>query len=170
MPRWIASLALLSLAAPAQAADALRVGYVDMQGALAKLGEAQREQQKLKKEFEEKQKKLDRMQEEAKKLKDDYEKQGAMLKDEAKQRRQSELQQKLAELQQTYMTLQKEMTEKQQTVTRDIFGKMKAIVEKIGDRDGYQLILDRSDALVLYFKRHTDVTDEVVQTYNGLYK
>lgn len=161
----------LALVSADPGTPAFKVGYVDMQGALSRLEEAKREQAKIKKEFETRQKKLDTMQDELKKLKEDFDKQASMLKEEARTKKQEEMQTKYAELQKTYMTLQQDLQEQQGKASKAIFDKLKTIVEKIGDRDGYSLMLDRSDQqLVLYFKRHTDVTDEVVQSYNALHK
>ncbi len=147
-------------------APAMKIGYVDLQSVVTQSEHGKREIANLKKDFETKQKKLDQMQEELKKLKEGFDKQAAMLNEEARMKKQAELQQKFGELQQTYMNLQKDVGEKQQQVTSEILAKVKVIVEKIGDRDGYTLILDRNEANVLYFKRHMDVTDEVLATYN----
>ncbi len=147
-----------------------KIGYVDLQSTLLLTEQGQREQARLKKESEAKQHKLNQMQDEVKKLKDDLDKQGAMLKEEARARKQSELEAKITELQQLYVSLQKELADKGGAVTKEIFTRAKGIVEKIGDRDGYTVILDRTEANVLYFKRHMDLTDEVVRAYNAQYK
>lgn len=151
----------------ALAAEGFKVGYMDMQKALNLLDEGKKEKAKLKKDFDVKQQKLDKMQDELKKLKEDFDKQAPMLKDDVRNKKQGELQQKFGELQQAYMEMQKDLSEREQAVTREIFSKMKVIVEKIGDRDNYSLILERNEANVVYFKKASDITDEVVKTYNA---
>ena len=163
----VLSLTLVpALAHADDAAPKIKIGYVDMESALNLIDEGKKEKDHLKKDFDVKQKKLDEMQEDVKKMKDDFDKQAAMLKEDARAKKQQELQQKIMDLQQAYMGMQKDLQEKQQTITKNIFAKMRVIIEKIGDRDNYTLILDRNEANVLYFKRHMDITDEVVKTYN----
>jgi outer membrane protein len=161
--------ALSLIPAMSFAADqpAFKIGYVDMNSALNLIDEGKKEKDKLKKDFDAKQKKLDAMQEDLKKLKDDFDKQAAMLKEDARARKQQELQQKFMDLQQNYMAMQKDLTDREAKVRDTIFGKMRTIIEKIGDRDNYTLIMDRNEGNVLYFKRHMDITDEVVKTYNA---
>jgi len=160
-------IALIALFLTADATPAFKIGYVDMQAVVTRSEDGKREIAQLKKDFEVKQKKLDQMQEDLKKMKEDFDKQAAMLKDDVKQKKQAEMQAKYGELQQTYMNLQKDLGEKQQTITANIITKVKAIVEKIGDRDGYTMIMDRNEANVLFYKRHMDVTDEVLTAYNA---
>lgn len=155
----------------AHAADAAwKVGYVDMQSALNLIDEGKREKDRLKKDFDVKQKKLNDKQEELQKLKEDFDKQRTMLKEDARVKKEAELQGKYVELQKLYMEMQKDLSEREGEVTKGIFAKMKVIIEKIGDRDSYSLILDRNEANVVYYKRHMDITDEVVRQYNSQHK
>ncbi len=169
---FVSSILTGSFAQSAAAADApaFKIGYVDMQSALNLIDEGKKEKAKLKKDFDGKQKRLDDMQNELKKSKEDYDKQVAMLKDDVRMKRQTELQEKFMKLQQEYAAMQKDLSEREQAVTRDIFGKMKGIIDKIGDRDNYTLILERNEGNVLYFKKHMDITDEVVRIYNSQFK
>jgi outer membrane protein len=149
-------------------ADDMKIGYVDMARALNDVEEGKAAKAKLKADFDGKQKKLDEMQNELKAAKEDFEKKAAMMKADAKQAKQEELQKKFVELQQTYMQLQKELMDKEGAVTQDITGKLRKIVVRIGDREGYSIILDIGET-VLYFKRHMELTDKVVQEYNEQY-
>jgi len=165
------SLILVSLvalsASVAEAADtaALKVGYVDMARALNDVDDGKAAKARLKTDFEDKQKKLDQMQTELKTKKEEFDKQASMMKPDVKQQKQDELQRRFMEMQQTYMQLQKELMEREQQLTQEIARKLRTIIDKLGDRDGYNLILDIGET-VLYYKRHLDVTDEVVREYN----
>ena len=44
--------------------------------------------------------------------------------------------------------------------------KRQIVIARIGDRDGYMMILDIGET-VLYYKRHMDLTDQVVKEYNA---
>jgi outer membrane protein len=162
------ALAVVTAAAPTQATADIKVGYVDMGRALNEVDDGKSAKAKLQADFGEKQKKLDAMQNELKAKKDEFDKKATMMEAGVKQQKQEELQRKLIELQQTYMQLQKELVDKESQLTQEIAGKLRSVIAKVGDRDGYFLILDIGDG-VLYYKRHLDVTDQVVQEYNRQY-
>lgn len=151
----------------ARAAEAPeKVGYIDMQQALHMTNQGKREEERLRKESEDKQKKLDVAQNELKALKDDFDKQAAMLTEAARNKKTQEMQTKYGQLQEMHAKMQKELAERSDTVTKEMVAKLRAITEKIGDRDGYTVILERSANNVMYYKRNMDITDEVISTYN----
>jgi outer membrane protein len=159
--------ALLFFGAGAQVAhaQAVKIGYVDLSKALNEVEDGKAAKAKLKLEFDGKQKKLDQMQTSLKTKKDDFEKKAAMMKPDARAKKQEDLQSQFMELQQTYMQLQRELLDSEQQNTAVIGGKLKTIIERIGDRDGYNMILNIADTVV-YYKRHQDITEEVVREYN----
>ncbi len=159
--------ALLLLANVAHAAD-LKIAYVDMARALNEVEDGKSAKARLKKDFDEKQKKLDKLQNELKAKKDDFDKKSSMMKSDVKQAKQEELQRSFLELQQTYMQLQKELMDKENQLTQEIAGKLRTVIDKIGDKDNYTVILDIGET-VLYYKRHMDITDDVVRAYNRQY-
>lgn len=175
MPRFL-TLAAVAMLAPwgistAHAADtaaAFKVGYVDMARSLNEVEDGKTAKAKLKSEFDQKQQKLDKMQTDLKGKKDEFDKRAAMMKPDAKQVKQEELQREYMEVQKVYMQLQQELVESEGQITQDIGHKLRGIIEKIGDRDGYQAILNLGEG-VLYSKRHQDMTDDVIREYNKQY-
>lgn len=167
IPSLVAALSVI-LAAQVAAAEELRIAYVNMARALNDVEEGKAAKEGLKKDFEKKQKKLDAMQTELKKKKEDFDKQKSTMKPDSREQKQEELQKEFLELQQTYMNLQQELMGAESKATADIATKLRSVVNKIGDRDSLHLILDISDQ-VLYYKRHQDITDEIVKLYNQQY-
>lgn len=145
-----------------------KVGYVDLAQALNDVEDGKAAKAKLKADFEGKQQKLDKMQGDFKAKKDDFDKRQSMMKAEARAATQEDLQREYMELQKTYMQLQQDLMERENQVTQDIGKKLKTVIEKIGDRDGYSQILNIGDTVV-YYKRHQDITSQVVQEYNKQY-
>ena len=148
----------------ANPADA-KIGYVDMTRAINEVEEGKNAKAKLKTDFEQKQHKLDKMQTDLKAKKDDLDKRGAMMKADARQAKAEELQRDYLEVQKYYMQVQQELMDNEKHLTTDIGGKLRNIIEKIGDRDGHLVILNTADN-VLYYKRHMDITDDVIRDYN----
>ncbi len=160
-------LALSMLATDVAAAD-LKVGYVDMSRAFRELDDSKVAREQLKKDFDKKQKQLDDRQAKLKSMKDDFDKRQAMMKDDVKRQKQAEMQQEFMQLQQTYVQLQQELAKEEQEIIQKISVKMKRVVERVGDRDGFDIILDIGDT-VLYYKKHQDITDQVIREYNREY-
>lgn len=153
-------------AKPSQALD--KVAYVDLNRALNGVDEGKTAKAELKAYFDKKAKAFDGRQTELKNEQEAFEKQKNMMKLEAKLARQEELQRQMLELQQEYVALQREFGERESRVTARIGGKLRKVIEKIGDRDGYKLIINIGDT-VLFYKRHLEITDDIVREYNKTY-
>ncbi|MBN1962334.1 MAG: OmpH family outer membrane protein [Deltaproteobacteria bacterium] len=145
--------------------NSFKIGYVNLARALNEVEDGKTAKAKLKTDFDKKQKKLDKMQNDLKVKKEDFDKKAAMMNPEVKAKKQEELQRSFVELQRTYMELQKELSEQESKLTTEIAQKIQRVIDTIGDRDGYHVILNIGDT-VLYYKRHLDLTDTVVREYN----
>ena len=161
-------LSLLPSSVLAAAAPELKVAYIDMAQALNEVEDGKAAKARLKADFDVKQKKLDEMQTQFKAKKEDFDKKSAMMKEDVRQAKREEIERDYLELQQTYGQLQRELIDAEGKLTQEIAGKLKTIIEKIGDRDSYSMILNIGDN-VLYYKRHQEITAEVVKEYNRQY-
>ena len=159
--------ALIGLVSRPASAKAIKIAYVNMQRIVGELPQAQKARDKLRSDFKKKQAKLDGLQKEFEKSMADFEKGKHMMKPEVRMQREAELKQKYATLHQTLMKLQQELGEQEAAMARGIHIKIRSLVEAIGDRDGYDLVLDNSQvkSTVLYFKRHLEITDQVIAMY-----
>ncbi|MGC8928360.1 MAG: OmpH family outer membrane protein [Myxococcota bacterium] len=160
---------LLLLPVASYAQTKIKIGYVDMQRVLNEVEDGAKAKEKLKREFNEKQAQLDKKQEELKKKKEDYDKQSLVLKEDARRQKQQELQQDFIELQQLYAKLQKELSENELGLTKEIFDKAQVIIAEIAQRDGFTLILDKAEGRILYALPSMDITNEVIRKYNERY-
>jgi outer membrane protein len=150
------------------AANEPKIGYVDMARALNDVEDGKAAKAKLKVDFEAKQQKLDKMQNDLRDKKEAFDKRVAMMKPEARQEKEAELQRAMMEVQQTYMQLQQELMESETQLGQSIRKKLQAVIDKVGDKENYFLILNTGDT-VLYNKRHMDLTDDLIREYNKTY-
>lgn len=153
-------------AAPAQAQQP-KFAVVDLQRALTEIEEGRKAKGTLKTLFDQRQKTLDKQQEDLRVLKEGIEKQRDVLSREVYQKKVEELQKALAELQATYMEFQRELASKEGDLTKPILERLQRIVRQIGQKDGYALVLERSEAGVVYIPSTYDLTDLVIQRYNA---
>ncbi len=156
-------------AAPAEAQQTIKLAYVDLQRALNEVEDGKAAKSKLKKQFESKQKTLDGKQEELKKYKDSLEQQlkGDVLSEEKKREMMLDYQKRFFELQNTYGTLQKELAESEAKETKKIFDKMAKILKDIGLKEGYTVILEKTESSILWAPQSLDITDQLIQRYNS---
>ncbi len=151
----------------ATSAFAQKIGYVDLQTALLEVEDGKKAKARLKKEFDQKQKELDKKQTDVKKMKDDLEAGAMMMTEEAKRGKAMELQKQMYELQQLYLTLQGDLSQKEAEATKKIFERMGKIIEQIGKEKKYDLILEKTESSVLFALPTMDLTAELIKRYNA---
>jgi outer membrane protein len=163
----LAFVALLFVAGKAEPAAAQKIGVVDMQRALAETEDGRKAKDTLKKLFEQRQKTLDKQQNDLKALKDGLDKQRDVLQRDVLTKKLEEYQKAVAELQTTYVDFQRELAAKEGELTKPILMRMERVVRRIGQAEGYTLVVDRSEAGVMYVPSTYDLTDVLIQRYNA---
>ncbi len=144
----------------AQAAEALKIGFIDAQKVLdhTKLG------QKAKANLEEYVKSRERVLElERKDIKDFEEtlsRQGALLSLEAKKDKQEEYQRKVDQFQKKMVELNREVQDKQVELVKGFRKELEGVVKKIAEKEGYVFVLDKDSETgnILYAKENFDLT------------
>ena len=168
MSRLFVLATLFSLALPRFAfAEELKLGYVDLQRALYETEDGRKAKAQLKKVFDQKQKELDELQENFKKKKEDFDKKRTLLSPEKVREKETELQQEFEKVQQNYLRQQKDLQEKEGEATSKIFERMRTIIDKIATSENFSMILDRTQAGLIFAKPHLDLTNELIRRYNS---
>ena len=157
--------ALVTVAAPARAE--LKIALVDVQRALndSQAGKAAKE--KFKVEFDKMQNSLKGEKDRLDKMKDDLEKKSVVLKESERKNLADDFEAKRRDLRRKLEDSDAELRKKDQELTGDILKELADVIQKIGERDGYTLILESSSAPVLYGTKSIDITDEVIRTYDA---
>jgi outer membrane protein len=159
--------ALLGFSSLPCIASAQKIAVVDMQRALTETEDGRKAKDRLKKVFDERQKTLDKQQNDLKALKDSLEKQRDVLSREVLAKKLEEYQKAFAELQTTYMEFQRELAAKEGELTKPILERMQRVMRRIGQAEGYALIIERGEAGVVYVPTSYDLTDLLIQRYNA---
>jgi len=172
--RWIVMLvAAFLIASPAgaqasggAAVGAVRVGYVDFTKAINEVSDGVAAKKRLKDEFREKQQRLDMLQSELSAMKERIDRDRLVLSSEALGEREKTYRQKFLDVQGRYTDFRREMSDRESHITEEILGKLRQIVRTIGDQEGYALILEKSQEVVLYAPATEDLTGRVIAEYN----
>ena len=160
------ALALVAVSlAPNAFAQQVKFAVVDVQRAVMETEDGLRAQATLKKFFDKRQQELDAKQTELQKQREDIEKQSKVLSQQALQKRMEDWQKQMVELQTVFVEYNKELQKKQGELTQPIYGKIMGLLRRLAAQDGYDAILEKQ--AVPYLRNDLDLTDRVIQMYNG---
>ena len=162
MRRLLLALPLL-LAVPVRA-QAMKIGYVDVQRAIQEVEEGKAARARLQDELKQKRGDPERKRAELEKLKADYDKQAPVLSEDAKRKKQEELQKAFVDAQQGASQMQEELTGKEQEAMQNISKRLIQVVAEVSDKESFTFVIDK--AALLYAPAASDVTNEVVRRYN----
>ena len=150
----------------ASAAEVAKVGYVDLRVALNDSDAGKKAKTELESLIKTKQGAIDERGKSIEKLKADLEKQASVLSAEAKKTKEDEIERLLRDYQRLVQDSQNEVKKKEGELTGSIIKDLRDVVEKIGQDEGYSLILENVEGIILYSRKDLDITDKVVKIYN----
>jgi outer membrane protein len=119
-----------------------------------------KEMEKLQKLFADRQKELQTM-------KESFEKQAPMLNPEARATKEKDFQAKVRDYQRWLDDNQKEIQQKGQDIERTIAQGLLRVIKKIGEDEGYTLVLEKNENFVLFSSKAIDLTDRVIKTFDA---
>lgn len=164
----VLALAAFVLANTASTVNAqVKIGVVDLQRAINETEDGRQAKRRLTKLFEERQKKLDGAQNSLKSQKESIERQQDVLSEDALKKKVEKYQEDLMALQTEYVDYQRELSTKEAELTKKILDRMQAILRRIGQTDGYTLIVEANEGGIVWVPSNLDLTDVLIQRYNS---
>jgi len=143
-----------------------RIGFVDLQKAMATVDSGKKAQAQLEKDVAAKKLQIEKQQKSLQEEAEKFEKGAALLGNSAKAAKQAELQKKFAEVQKFAGEAQMELQKRERDLTKPILDELRAIIEGIGKEKKYQLIVEKNEGGVLYTESGSDLTDQVIELFN----
>jgi len=151
-------------------AQNINIAYVDLQRIMLESDKGKEAKSTLTGEAERLRKLLDGKQEELQKMKDMIERQSATITPDARAGKEKEYQNKLKDYQRLANDYQTELQQKDGEFTQKILKDVEEVIKSIGDRDKYTLILEKSQAGILFASPLIDITNKVISQYNDFAK
>jgi outer membrane protein len=151
-------------------AQSTNIAYVDLQKIMLDSDQGKQIKTILTADADRLKKALDTKQDELQKLKDAIEKQGATITPEAKAEKEKQYQAKLKDYQRLYGDYQSELQQKDQEYTQKILKEIDEIIKSIGEKEKYMLILERSQAGILFAAPSADITNKIITLFNAASK
>jgi outer membrane protein len=162
----LVALTVLALTAVPASAD-IKVGIVDLQRALNESVAGKKAKEQFKGEFDKMQGSLKGEKDRLDKMKDDLEKQSVVLKPDERKAKADEFERRQRDLRRKLEDSDGELRKKDQELTGDILKDLAEVIQEIGARENYTVILENSSSSVLYGAKSIDMTDEVIRTFDA---
>ena len=153
-------------AGSASGADVVKIGYVDMRVALNESEAGKKAKIELESLIKTKQSSIEEKGKTIEKLKGDFEKQASVLSADARKSKEEEIERLARDFQRLVQDSQNDVKKKEGEITGSILKEIRDVVEKIGQEEGYSLILENAEGIILFSRKDLDVTEKVIKTYN----
>jgi len=162
----VIGMVLLGWVGSLWAAD-LKIAYVDVQKAVNDSNAGKDAKKVITKDVEKFQRVIADKQKELQTMKESLEKQALMLTPDARANKEKEYQNKLREFQRWGEDSQNEINQKRMEMERSISIVLLKVIQKIGADEGYTMILDKNENIVLFASKALDITDRVIKAFDA---
>ena len=162
----VIGLILAGCLGSAWAAD-LKIAYIDIQRAINESNAGKEAKKTITKDVEKFQRLIADRQKELQTMKDSFEKQALMLTQDARASKEKEYQNKLREFQRWGEDTQNEMNQKRVEMERQISTAIVKVIQKLGTDEGYTLILEKNENIVLFGSKTIDITDRAIKAFDA---
>ena len=148
------------------AADAQKVAVVDIQKILNDSEAGKKAKADLETLIKSKQAHIDEQGNAIEKMKIDVEKQASVLSVDARKAKEDEIEKLIREYQRMVQDSQAELKKQEGALTEAILKEINVLVKKIGETEGYSIILEKGT--VVYSDKRMDITDTVIKNFDEL--
>lgn len=161
--RFALLAAALAIATPGIAADAAKIGYINMQEVLEKSKLGQRAQETLKEKFGPKQEEFGKEEQAIRQQQQTLERDKPLMSKDQIKKKEEELQKKIESFQKTAGTTQQELAREQQKLGQAIVGPAQEVVQALSKEKKMTMVFERTQAGLLYIDDSLDLTKEVIK-------
>ncbi|MEJ5226494.1 OmpH family outer membrane protein [Thermodesulfovibrio sp.] len=144
----------------------LKVGVVDLYRVLNESEEGKKAVNELQSMLDSRQKTLEEKQRKIQTLKEEYDKKKAVLSEDARKSKEEEIERLGRELQRTAADYQVELQKKQNEITQSMLKEIRQIINEFAQKEGYSLILEKAEQLIIYTTKEVDITDKIIALFN----
>jgi outer membrane protein len=153
-------------AGSASGADVVKIGYVDLRVALNESEAGKKAKIELESLIKTKQSSIEEKGKSIEKLKGDFEKQASVLSADARKSKEEEIERLVRDYQRLVQDSQNDIKKRETDFTGTILKEMREIIEKIGQEEGYSLILENVEGIILFSRKDLDITERLIKNYN----
>jgi len=148
------------------AAAAEKTGFVDIREVMLSSSSGK----KVVEDFKKTREKLQREDNELKKLKEDLDKQRPLLKEDVVKEKELSFQKKVRDFQIEVKDSEDEFKAKEQELYKKVIPDILKMVQAIGEKEKYSMIIDVSAVPLAYYAKENDLTKRMIEEFSKTYK
>ncbi len=167
--KWMvlcAVVLLFSGFSAARAADVAKIGLVDLQRILDTSAAGKAATQEVQKSGEKMEAELKAKSEEINKVKDELDRQAMVMSRDALKEKARDLRIKASDLKDLQQTYAEDFKRKEVQLISQIKADIFKLVEAMGKKEGFTLILEKQESGMMYAPDSLDITDKVIAEYD----
>ncbi len=161
--KWI-TLVLAMMLGTAATAE-VKIGYVDMQKAIQETSAGKKAKKELEEAFNKKKKELEKKEADLKKMNEDFEKKSMVLTDDVRAKKQQELQGEMLKYRDMVGKSQMDIQKQERELTTPIIESLRKNLTAIAEKEGFTVILEKSEQSVLWAKKDIDLTPRLIEEF-----
>ena len=160
-------LSLIMSGSYAIAAD--KIGFIDVRGIMIQSEAGKKASQEFRKAFEKDKAKIQKEEAKMRKLKEELDKQRPILTPEAVKEKEVAYQKEFRDYQRLVKDSNEELQLKDRELSRKLIPEILKVVNTIGKKEKYTIILDVNTQGVAYYSKGNNITEKVIKKFNRTY-
>lgn len=149
--------------------DVIKVGYVDLQRVIvnSKAGKSAKNDFEIK--FKAKRDIIEQKASALEKMKQDFIKNSTVMKEAVRKEKADRIEKQEKDLNRTREDFREELQKEDLELTRRILRDTEKILREVGQSEGFDIILERTEAGIIFASPQIDITEKVIQSYDSSY-
>ncbi len=164
---WAIICCLVFSPISALGADVAKIGVVDFQRVLMTSSEGKKAQGEINRKGKKMETELKQKGDAIEKIKKQLEREALVISKAKREEREREIRIKINDLKSLQQRYMQDFKIHEQRLVQRIQKSMKKIIDDLGKKEGYLLIIERRQGGVLYFRQSIDLTDRLIMEYNA---
>jgi len=147
-----------------------KIGFIDMREIMLKSDAGKKAAEDFGKLYEKDRAIIQQKEAEMRKLKEELEKQRTVLKENAMKEKEAAYQKKFRDYQLMVKDANEELQARDQELSKKLVPEILKVINVIGDKEKYTLIIDLGSTPVAYFAKENNFTQKVIEEFNKSFK
>ena len=148
-------------------ADVAKIGVIDFQRVLMTSSEGKKAQAEINRKGRKMETELKQKGEAIEKLKKQLEREALVISKDKREEREREIRIKINDIKTMQKRYMQDFKTHEQRLVQRIQKDMKEIIDVLGEKEGYLLIIEKRQGGLLYFPQSVDLTDRIIRDYNA---
>jgi outer membrane protein len=145
-----------------------KIGFIDMREIMLKSDAGKKAAEDFGKLYEKDKAIIQQKEAEMRKLKEELDKQRTVLKENALKEKEAAYQKKFRDYQLMVKDANEELQARDQELSKKLVPEILKVINAIGDKEKYTLIIDLGSTPVAYFAKENNLTQKVVEEFNKI--